>query len=105
MLIRPELYKKEILPKRMSIAVHVEKIEQLDELEDVIIFSENEEILREAKEKGLPSALFKVITNKDDLEYVYKNGAFMIMYVCCFMKRQIFRLNCLSRHFKKRIVY
>ena len=52
LLIRPELYKKEILPKRMSIAVHVEKIEQLDELEDVIIFSENEEILREAKEKG-----------------------------------------------------
>ena len=81
LLIRPELYKKEILPKRMSIAVHVEKIEQLDELEDVIIFSENEEILREAKEKGLPSALFKVITNKDDLEYVYKNGAFYD-YVC-----------------------
>ena len=41
----------------MSIAVHVEKIEQLDELEDVIIFSENEEILREAKEKGLPSSI------------------------------------------------
>ena len=52
--------------------------------------------------KGLPSALFKVITNKDDLEYVYKNRRFfMIMYVCCFMKRQIIPLELLIAAFQK----
>lgn len=93
---------EQTLPKRTSLVVHVEQMDQLDSVEDAIVLSEDLDILESAKSRGLKTALFRMIQTKEDLDFIYKKGEFYNFVAVYFYETTNIPLELLIAGFQKK---
>jgi 3-dehydroquinate synthase II/3-amino-4-hydroxybenzoic acid synthase len=75
LLVKKDMYEGLKAPRKIKLAVEVENIADIKMFpKEIIIFSEQVEVLKKAKKQGFRTALYRRIEQKENLESAWKDG-------------------------------